>query len=232
MTTRVRDAILFLVLAFLVGWIPCRLGWAAINGWLVGIPILIGVILGLNGIAILTELPILGKVVRVVLSYAAMLGLAGILIGPMIWMLLVSLRLPKSPIPPLNETLPMVTATVRTNGVQHSVVRPDLHWENYDTVLNSPSLPVRRFFANTVFVTCTVVFFQLLFSSLCAFGLSRMRFRGRGIVFALFIGSMMFAGPVTQIPVYLMMRAFGWLDTYWALIVPGVSSAFSVFLLR
>jgi multiple sugar transport system permease protein len=52
------------------------------------------------------------------------------------------------------------------------------------------------------------------------------------VVFALFLGSMMFAGPVTQIPVYLFIRNMGWLDTYWALIVPGVSSSFSVFLLR
>jgi multiple sugar transport system permease protein len=51
-------------------------------------------------------------------------------------------------------------------------------------------------------------------------------------VFVAFLLSMMFAGPVTQIPVYLMVRSFGWLDTYWALIVPGVSSAFSIFLLR
>ena len=42
----------------------------------------------------------------------------------------------------------------------------------------------------------------------------------------------MFAGPVTQLPVYLLVRNLGWLDTYWALIVPGLSSAFNVFLLR
>jgi multiple sugar transport system permease protein len=42
----------------------------------------------------------------------------------------------------------------------------------------------------------------------------------------------MFSGPVTQIPVYLLLRSLGWLDTYYALIVPGISSAFSVFLLR
>jgi len=242
---RLRDAVLMLFGASLIGWIPVKLGLAEISGWLVGIPIAVAVVVGINGIAVLTELPILGKIVRVVLSYAAMLALAAILFGPMIWMLLISLHPPKAPIPPLNQTLPVTTVSVKdpagnpvmVEGPGHKLVEktkivPDLHWENYDTVLNSPTLPVRRFFLNTVFVTFTVVIFQLLITSLCAYGLARMRFKGRDLAFGLFLGSLMFAGTVTQIPVYLMLRSFGWLDTYLALIVPGVSSAFSVFLLR
>jgi multiple sugar transport system permease protein len=230
---------------FVVGYLPVLFGLAKISGWLVGIPILIGVLMGISGIAALTELPVIGKAIRVTLSYASMLLLAVILIGPMVWMLLISLHPPKSPIPPLNETLPlkseqvldaagqplMVTGPDGKKEPQTKVVA-DLHWENYSTVLESPTLPVGRFFANTVFVTLMVVVFQLLITSLCAYGLSRLRFRGREPIFYLFVGSMMFAGPVTQIPVYLMLKGFGWLDTYWALIVPGVSSAFSVFLLR
>ena len=149
------------------------------------------------------------------MSYGVLVALAAILMGPFVWMVLVSLHPPKAPIPTLAEIVP---------------ARPA--WSNYDLVLNSPTLPVRRFFLNTIFVTLTVVAVQLAVTSLAAYGLARVRFRGSGIVFALFLGSMMFAGPVTQIPVYLMLRAFGWLDTYAALIVPGVSSAFGVFLLR
>lgn len=148
-------------------------------------------------------------------SYSLLLLLAVVLFAPFVWMLFVSLHETKTPIPPISEIVPS-----------------KMHWENYDAVLNSPNLPVRRFFLNTVFVTGVVVAAQLIITSLAAYGLSRLRFRGREVVFALFLGSMMFAGPVTQIPVYLMLRAFGWLDTYWALIVPGVSSSFSVFLLR
>ena len=227
---KLRDAGLMLVGGFLLGWAPVRLGLASVNGWLVGIPIAIGLLIGLSGVAVLTEFSVYGKALRLWLSYTALIALAAILIGPMIWMLLISLHPPKSPIPPLAETLPVRSVVDVATG--HTRIVPDLHWENYDTVLNNPTLPVRRFFANTVFVTFTVVFFQLLISSLCAYGLSRLRFRGRDAIFALFIGSLMFAGQVTQIPVYLMLRSFGWLDTYWALIVPGVSSAFSVFLLR
>lgn len=244
-SVRLREALLMFAGAFVLGWIPVKLGWAAVSGWLVGIPMAAAVVIAINGIAVLTELPVMGKVVRIVLSYATMLGLAAILFGPMLWMVLISLHPPKAPIPPINETWPALTQVEVKDNAGNTVMVPGpegkpvakkewkrFYWENYDTVLNSPTLPVRRFFLNTVFVTVTVVFCQLLITSLCAYGLARLRFRGREPIFYLFLGSLMFAGPVTQIPVYLMLKSFGWLDTYWALIVPGVSSAFSVFLLR
>lgn len=149
------------------------------------------------------------------LSYLLLVGLALFLVAPFVWMLLISLREPKSPIPPISQ------------------IWPDrFHWENYDFVLNHPTLPVGRFFFNSIVVTVSVVLSQLLVSSLAAYGFARVKFRGREPLFALFLGSMMFAGPVTQIPVFLFLKNLGWLDTYAALIVPGMSSAFSVFLLR
>lgn len=130
-------------------------------------------------------------------------------------MVLVSLHPPNSPIPTMQDLVPKEPA-----------------WSNYPLVLFMENLPVARFFANTVFVTVSVVVLQLFVTSLAAFALARMRFKGQGTVFALFLGSMMFGGTVTQIPVYLLLRNLGWLDTFAALIVPGVSSAFGVFLLR
>lgn len=144
-----------------------------------------------------------------------MLALAAFLMAPFVWMVLISLQPSRSPIPTIEKLIPTQPA-----------------WSNFNEVLFNPTLPVGRFFLNSVFVTCTVVLAQVLVSSLAAFGFARFRFRGRETVFALFLGSMMFGGTVTQIPVYLMIRGVGWLDTYWALIIPGVSSAFSVFLLR
>lgn len=155
------------------------------------------------------------------LSYWVLLALAAFMMAPFAWMALVSLHPSKSPIPSLDALVP------RGPGGR---VQP--HWENYAFVLGHKTLPVARFFFNSLFVTLTVVVGQLFFSSLAAFGLARTQFRGREVVFALFVGSLMFAGPVLQIPVYMILRDLGWLDTYAALIVPGVSSAFSVFLLR
>lgn len=225
---RARDGALMVAGGLLLGFLSIKIHLAALNGWLLGLALVIAGLVVLNGIAILTETPIIGKPVRIILSYVAMLALAVVLIGPMVWMVCISLKPPKSPIPPLNETLPIT----RTTPNPDAGYRLDAHWENYDTVLNNPTLPVRRFFYNTTLVTVSIVILQLLITSLAAYGLSRLRWRGRETVFWLFLGSMMFAGTVTQIPVYLMLRSFGWLDTYLALIVPGISSAFAVFLLR
>lgn len=153
--------------------------------------------------------------IKKVLSYAAMLFLAAFLIAPFVWMVMVSLHPAQSPIPTLNEIVPR-----------------DPQWSNYMNVLFNENLPVFRFFLNSVFVTFSVVLLQLLITSLAGYGFARLHFKGKEVLFYLFLGSMMFAGPVTQIPVYLLLRELNWLDSYWALIVPGISSAFSVFLFR
>jgi len=155
------------------------------------------------------------SVVKKFFSYVLLLALALFLIAPFVWMLLISLHPPKTPIPPLTEILPQ-----------------NASWTNYTFVLFHPNLPVARFFFNSAFVSICVVLGQLLVTSMAAYGFARLRFKGKELVFALFLGSMMFAGPVTQIPVYLFLKELGWLDTYWALIIPGVSSAFTIFLLR
>lgn len=149
------------------------------------------------------------------LSYLAMTALALFMMAPFVWMVLVSLHPSKTPIPVITDIVPKKPA-----------------FENYGLVLFDPSLPVARFFFNTVFVTLMVVFGQLLITSMAAYGFARFRFFGREVAFSLFLASMMFAGPVTQIPVFLIVKNMGWLDTYMALIVPGLSSAFNVFLLR
>jgi multiple sugar transport system permease protein len=155
------------------------------------------------------------RLAKVAGVYFVLLLLAVFLIAPFAWMVLVSLHESRAPIPALSEIVPK---------------QP--HWQNYATVLFMPDIPVLRFALNSVIVTVVSVVGQLIVCSLAAFGFARLRFRGRDALFNLFLGSMMFAGPVTQIPVYLMVRSFGWLDTYAALIVPALSSAFNIFLLR
>ncbi|MEX2242303.1 MAG: carbohydrate ABC transporter permease [Fimbriimonadaceae bacterium] len=155
------------------------------------------------------------RLAKAALSYALMLALAAFLMAPFVWMVLVSLHENRDKIPEL-----------------HNIVPDRAHWENYGIVLLKSEIPVGRFFVNSLVVSVAVVLGQLFVCSLAAYGFARLRFKGRDPLFVVFLLSMMFAGPVTQIPVYLMVRSFGWLDTYMALIVPGVSSAFSIFLLR
>ncbi len=107
-----------------------------------------------------------------------------------------------------------------------------LHFENYATVLAMDATPFVRFLWNTSVVAVSVVCGQLILCSLAGYGFARLRFPGRDLIFFLFLATMMIPGQVTMIPAFLVVRSFGWLDTYWALIVPGISSAFGIFLLR
>lgn len=152
---------------------------------------------------------------RKVVVWSLLLLLAIFLAAPFVWMVLVSLQPAKAPIPNYDQLIPA-----------------DPQWQNYRLVIFNPFVPMGRFFWNSIVVATGVVLGQLLFCSMCAYGIARIRFRGANALFFTFLASMMFAGVVTQIPVYLMMRELRWLDTFAALIVPGLSSAFNVFLLR
>ena len=152
---------------------------------------------------------------KAILTYVILVGLALFFMAPFAWMVLVSLHKSQSPIPTLDH-----------------LVSAHPHWRNYSKVLFNPNLPVLRFFLNSVFVSIVVVIGQLFVSSLAAYALSRHQFKGRSWVFFLFVSTMMFGSTVTQIPVYMMLQNLHWLNTFYALIVPGVSSAFTIFLLR
>lgn len=93
-------------------------------------------------------------------------------------------------------------------------------------------IPLGRYLTNTLFVALTVTLLQLAFNSLAAYGLARIRFRGRNVVFALLIGTLLVPPEVTMVPLYMIVRQFGMINTYQALIVPFMSSAFGIFLLR
>lgn len=150
-----------------------------------------------------------------IVNYAALILLAVFMMAPFAWMVLVSLHKPQSPIPTLGTLVPS-----------------DPQWSNYPAVLFNPNLPVLRFFLNSVFVSGAVVAGQLFISALAAYALARCQFKGRSTIFFIFVSTMMFGSTVTQIPVYLMLQNLHWLNSYYALIVPGVSSAFTIFLLR
>jgi multiple sugar transport system permease protein len=109
---------------------------------------------------------------------------------------------------------------------------PDpIEWSNYPGVFDT--LPFGRFFLNTVFYTTSVTVGQLLFCSLAGYAFARLRFPGRDLLFYLYLGTMMIPGSVTLVPSFILMRWFGWVDTIWAMTIPGMlGSAFGTFLMR
>lgn len=93
-------------------------------------------------------------------------------------------------------------------------------------------VPFGRYYVNSIIVTVTVTILQITIASLAAFAFARLRFRGREALFLLYLSTLMIPFPVTLIPNFLIVKSLGWYDTLVALIVPGLFSVFSTFLLR
>jgi ABC-type glycerol-3-phosphate transport system permease component len=87
-------------------------------------------------------------------------------------------------------------------------------------------------FLNTCFVTFTRTSATLLLSAMAGFAFAKYDFPGRNGLFLFLLGTMMIPGVVTMIPSYMILVKFKWIDTYQALIVPGLASAFGTFLMR
>lgn len=92
--------------------------------------------------------------------------------------------------------------------------------------------PFARYYLNSIIMTGGIVVSQVLFSSLAAYAFARLRFPGRDLLFLIFLGTMMVPFHVILIPSYLIIHRLGWVDSYAALIVPRMVSAFGIFLLR
>lgn len=103
-------------------------------------------------------------------------------------------------------------------------------WENYATTVSV--MPFGRFYFNSLVVATSVTLLQILTSSLAAFAFARLRFRGRNVLFLLYLATLMVPFQVTMIPNFILIRFLGWYDSYQALILPTAFSALSTFLLR
>lgn len=93
-------------------------------------------------------------------------------------------------------------------------------------------VPFGRYFLNSTIVAVAVTVLQMLVSSLAAFSFARLRFRGREAIFLLYLATLMIPAQVTLIPNFVIIQKLGWYDQFQALILPGVFSALSTFLLR
>ena len=108
------------------------------------------------------------------------------------------------------------------------------HWttENFRYVLNySEEAPFARWLLNSVFVSSAVTLLVLVFSSMAAFALTRLRLRGGGKILGAVVVTMMLPAQLFLVPDYLILSWFRWLDTPWALIVPATAGGFGVFML-
>lgn len=103
-------------------------------------------------------------------------------------------------------------------------------WSNYIELFKGQ--PMLKFILNSIKITVSVVIGQLFFSSLAGYAFARIKFKGRNVLFFIYIGTLMIPAQITLIPMYILISRIGLLDTHFPLIVPGFFYAFGVFLMR
>lgn len=151
----------------------------------------------------------IGSVILTVLLFVVAL----ITIVPFLWMFISSFA-PNSEIVKINGGLFPTPSTL----------------DNYVSI--QENFNFLRLFGNSVFVATVKTVIIIYTSALLGFVFAKMRFFGRDFLFAIVMSTMMIPWAVTIIPQYEMMVSFGWLDSYKALIIPGLVSGFCIFLFR
>jgi multiple sugar transport system permease protein len=149
-----------------------------------------------------------------VLTYVALFLISFIIVVPLLWMLLTSFKTDYDAISSPASPLPNPFTT-----------------EAY-TTLAEGNLPILRWLANSVIAATGQTLIIMITASAAAYALARLEFRGKKIVFGAIVATLLVPGVIFLIPNYLIVDNLGWLDTLWAIIVPGSAGAFGVFFLR
>ncbi len=148
--------------------------------------------------------------------YVLLLGIAVIFVLPLAWMICVSLK-------PDAEVL----AYPPRFFPQHPEAAP------YQAIFHTRAFDYPLYARNTLIILGLSLIGMLASSSIAAYGFARVPFRGRGVLFAICLGSMMIPFPVIMVPTYMFFRQLGWIGTFLPLWVPAwFGSAFNIFLLR
>lgn len=106
----------------------------------------------------------------------------------------------------------------------------EIRWDNFTQAWNF--VPFGRFMFNGVLVAVLGTVLVLATSVLAAFAFAQLRFRGRDNIFLLFLGTLMLPQEVVVVPMFVLMRELGWVDSYASLILPWAFTAFGTFMLR
>lgn len=147
------------------------------------------------------------------LYYAVALLLAVVFAGPFIWMVSSSLK-------PANEIFSNPPILVSEN----------FSLDNYESVFEQA--PFERYMLNSFIVATSVTVAALLLHSMAGYALARLEFPGRRLLFMLIISTLMIPFYTILIPLALLVRELGWINTYWALIIPAIPHAFGIFWFR
>ena len=113
------------------------------------------------------------------------------------------------------------------------VMKPTL--ENFTdlfTLMADAWVPFSRYIFNTVFITICGTVGNLIFASMAAYSLAKLRFPGRNAIFQIIVMSLMFHSTVNQVTHFIILSAFGWIDTYLSIIVPSMATTIGLYLMK
>ena len=105
-------------------------------------------------------------------------------------------------------------------------------WGNIEVLFNDPSAPMGNGMRNSVIIALITLVFQTLFASMAGYALARIPARGRSAVFFVVLSTLMVPSAVTFVPSYVVVANLGMVNTIWGVVIPGLFSAFAVFLFR
>jgi multiple sugar transport system permease protein len=146
------------------------------------------------------------------LLYAVLLALAAATVLPLVWMVSASL-------------MPTGAATAAPRLWPRAVTLA--HYRALFT-----RLPLARALANSTVLATAVTAISLLVNSLAGYAFAKLRFAGRDRIFRALLAGLVIPAQVAMLPLFLMVRELGLVDTYWGVIIPGMASIFGIFLVR
>lgn len=135
---------------------------------------------------------------------------------------------------------PLVWMLATSLKHEWDILSPQVHWiptpptlDNYQELID-PVRAVNIFnaFTTSMIAAISYTLLVLITSSFAAFVFARLQFKGRDFLFIVLLSSIMLPFQTLMVPLYLLLYQTNWLDTYVALVLPGIANAFGVFLLR
>ena len=148
-----------------------------------------------------------------ILLYAVLIVIAFFFLLPILWMFTTAFK-------PFVETL------------QPTWIPQEPTLENFTNIFNDPTIPVLRWFVNSLGVALAFTALVVFLDALAAYAYARMQFPGRNALFGLLLATLVMPGIMFLVPNYLTIVRLGWLNSYQGVIAPGLSGVFGVFFLR
>jgi multiple sugar transport system permease protein len=154
------------------------------------------------------------KLIKRIVSYILLTLIGLLMIGPFVWMISTSLKEPGD-----------------IFNYPPQIIPDPITLQNYKTIFDK--IPFLTFTFNSIKISVLCTLGQLISCSLAGYAFARMKFKGKTVIYYIVLATMMIPSQVTMVPIFIIMKYLGWIDSHLALIVPAFfGGAFGTFLLR